>query len=174
MQDDITDGVKAVIADGIVDPKRVCIVGASYGGYAALAGVTYTPELYSCGVSVAGVSDLGEMLAYEEKTSGNDSDSSLYWRESIGTRDDPRVGQKSPARHARDIRAPVLLIHGSNDSVVPFAQSQMMDNALSAAGVPHQLITLDSGDHWLSSGATRTRLLSEIEKFLAANIAAKH
>lgn len=174
MQDDITDGVKAVIADGIVDPKRVCIVGASYGGYAALAGVTYTPELYSCGVSVAGVSDLGEMLAHEEKTSGNDSDSSLYWRESIGTRDDPRVGQKSPARHARDIRAPVLLIHGSNDSVVPFAQSQMMDNALSAAGVPHQLITLDSGDHWLSSGATRTRLLSEIEKFLAANIAAKH
>jgi dipeptidyl aminopeptidase/acylaminoacyl peptidase len=173
MQDDVTDGVKAVIAEGIADPKRVCIVGASYGGYAALAGVTYTPELYACGVSVAGVSDLGEMLAYEEKNSGGDSDASLYWRDSIGTRDDPRVGQKSPARHARNIRAPVLLIHGSNDSVVPFAQSQMMDNALNSAGVPHQLVTLDSADHWLSSGATRTRLLSEIEKFLAANLAPK-
>lgn len=173
MQDDITDAVKAVIADGIADRKRVCIVGASYGGYAALAGVTFTPELYACGVSVAGVSDLGEMLAYGEKMAGEDSDSSLYWRDSIGTRDDPRVGQKSPARHARNIRAPVLLIHGSNDSVVPFAQSQMMDNALSAAGIPHQLITLDSEDHWLSSGATRIRLLSEIEKFLAVNLPAK-
>ena len=68
----------------------------------------------------------------------------------------------------------MLLIHGSNDSVVPFAQSQMMDNALSEAGVPHQLIRLDSEDHWLSSGATRIRLLSEIEKFLAANLATKH
>jgi dipeptidyl aminopeptidase/acylaminoacyl peptidase len=174
MQDDITDAVKSVIADGIADKKRVCIVGASYGGYAALAGVTYTPELYACGVSVAGVADLGEMLAYGEKMSGDDSDSTLYWRDSIGTRDDPRVGQKSPARHARNIRAPVLLIHGSNDSVVPFAQSQMMDNALSEAGVPHQLISLDSEDHWLSSGATRIRLLSEIEKFLAANLATKH
>ena len=174
MQDDVTDGVKAVIADGIVDPKRVCIVGASYGGYAALAGVTFTPELYACGVSVAGVSDLGEMLAYDEKTSGEDSDASLYWRDSIGTRDDPRVGQKSPARYARNVRAPILLIHGSNDSVVPFAQSQMMDDALSAAGAPHQLVTLDSEDHWLSSGATRTRMLSEIEKFLAVNLAPKH
>jgi dipeptidyl aminopeptidase/acylaminoacyl peptidase len=58
--------------------------------------------------------------------------------------------------------------------VVPFAQSQLMDNALNAAGVPHQLVTLDSGDHWLSSAATRTRLLSEIEKFLATNLATKH
>ncbi len=173
MQDDVTDGVKAVIADGIADPKRVCIVGASYGGYAALAGAAYTPELYACAASYGGVSDLGEFLAEREKDQGDDSDSYLYWKESIGTRDDPRVGQKSPARYARNIRAPVLLIHGSNDSVVPFAQSQMMDNALSAAGVPHQLITLDSEDHWLSTGATRIRLLSEIEKFLAANLAAK-
>lgn len=173
MQDDVTDAVKAVIADGTVDPKRICIVGASYGGYAALAGVTFTPELYACGVSVAGVADLGEMLGYEEKMSGDDSDSSLYWRDSIGSRDDARVGAKSPARFARNVRVPVLLIHGSNDSVVPFSQSQMMDGALTAAGVPHQLIALDSEDHWLSASATRTRLLSEIEKFLAANLPAR-
>jgi dipeptidyl aminopeptidase/acylaminoacyl peptidase len=173
MQDDITDGVEALIAEGIVDPKRVCIVGASYGGYAALAGAAFTPELYACAVSVAGVSDLPEMLAHEEKMAGEEGDSVYYWRESIGTRDDPRVAQKSPARHARNIRAPVLLIHGSNDSVVPFAQSQMMDNALNSAGVPHQLVTLESEDHWLSSAVTRTRMLSEIEQFLAANLAAK-
>jgi dipeptidyl aminopeptidase/acylaminoacyl peptidase len=173
MQDDVTDGVKALIAQGIVDPKRVCIVGASYGGYAALAGAAFTPELYACAVSVAGVSDLPEMLAHEEKIVGEEGDSVYYWRESIGTRDDPRVGQRSPARYARNIRAPILLIHGSNDSVVPFEQSQMMANALKAAGVPHQLVTLDSEDHWLSSAVTRTRLLSEIEKFLATNLATK-
>jgi dipeptidyl aminopeptidase/acylaminoacyl peptidase len=173
MQDDVTDGVKALIAQGIVDPKRVCIVGASYGGYAALAGAAFTPELYACAVSVAGVSDLPEMLAHEEKMAGEEGDSVYYWRESIGTRDDPRVGQKSPARYARSIRAPILLIHGSNDSVVPFEQSQMMANALQAAGMPHQLVTLESEDHWLSSAVTRTRLLSEIEKFLAANLPAK-
>ena len=173
MQDDVTDAVKALVAEGVANPKRVCIVGASYGGYAALAGATFTPELYACAVSVAGVADLAEMIAYDEKNSGDDSDSSLYWRESIGTRDDPRVAQKSPARFARNVRAPILLIHGSNDSVVPFAQSQMMDNALTAAGAPHQLITLDSEDHWLSSSTTRIRMLSEIEKFLAANLAPK-
>jgi dipeptidyl aminopeptidase/acylaminoacyl peptidase len=173
MQDDITDGVKALVSQGVVDPKRVCIVGASYGGYAALAGAAFTPELYACAVSVAGVSDLGELIAYEEKMGSEESNSFYADRESIGRRDDAKIGEKSPARHASNIRAPILLIHGSNDSVVPFAQSQMMENALKAAGVPHQLVTLDSEDHWLSSSVTRTRLLSEIEKFLAANLAPK-
>ena len=136
MQDDVTDGVKALISQGIVDPKRVCIVGASYGGYAALAGAAFTPELYACAISVAGVSDLAEVIAYDEKMGGDESDSVYYERESIGSRDDPKVGEKSPARHARDIRAPILLLHGTNDTVVPFAQSQMMANALAAAGSP--------------------------------------
>ena len=70
----------------------------------------------------------------------------------------------------RNIRAPVLLLHGTNDSLVPFAQSQMMANALQAAGKAYQLIPLDGEDHWLSSSATRIRMLGEIEKFLAANL----
>ena len=173
MQDDVTDGVKALIDQGIADPKRVCIVGASYGGYAALAGAAFTPELYACAVSVAGVSDLPEMLAWDEKMSGDESDGFFYWRDSIGDSLDSRIAEKSPARSARNIRAPILLLHGTNDSVVPFAQSEMMANALKAAGKPHQLIPLESEDHWLSSSATRTRLLSEIEKFLAANLASR-
>jgi dipeptidyl aminopeptidase/acylaminoacyl peptidase len=173
MQDDITDGVKALIAEGVVDPKRVCIVGASYGGYAALAGAAFTPELYACAVSVAGVADLGEMLAWEEKMGGDESDSVYYWRDSIGTRDEAKVGEKSPARFAGNIRAPVLLLHGSDDSVVPIAQSQLMANALKATGVPHQFITLESADHNLSNSATRIRMLGEIEKFLAKNLGPK-
>jgi dipeptidyl aminopeptidase/acylaminoacyl peptidase len=170
MQDDVTDGVKALIDQGIADPKRVCIVGASYGGYAALAGVAFTPDLYACAVSVAGVSDLPEMLAYDEKMSGDESDAFHYWRESIGDSLDSRIAEKSPARSAQNIRVPVLLLHGTNDSVVPFEQTQMMANALKAAGKPFQLIPLEGEDHWLSTSAMRVKLLSEIEKFLAANL----
>jgi dipeptidyl aminopeptidase/acylaminoacyl peptidase len=173
MQDDVTDGVKALIDQGIADPKRVCIVGASYGGYAALAGAAFTPELYACAVSVAGVSDLPEMLAWNEKMGGDESDSFHYWRDSIGDSLDSRIAEKSPARSARSIRAPVLLLHGTNDSVVPFSQSEMMANALKAAGKHFQLIPLESEDHWLSSSATRIRLLSEIEKFLATNLGSR-
>jgi dipeptidyl aminopeptidase/acylaminoacyl peptidase len=174
MQDDVTDGVKALIAQGIADSKRVCIVGASYGGYAALAGAAYTPDLYACAVSVAGVSDLTEMLAWNEKLGGDQTDSFYYWRDSIGDSLDARIAAVSPARSAANIRAPILLIHGSNDSVVPFDQSQMMANALKAAGKPYQLVLLDGEDHWLSTSATRIRMLSEVEKFLAANLAARN
>ena len=172
MQDDVTDGVKALIAQGVADPKRVCIVGASYGGYAALAGAAFTPDLYACAVSVAGIADLTEFLAWNEKMSSDESDSFHYWRDSIGDSLDSRIAETSPARSARTIRVPVLLLHGTNDSVVPFAQSEMMANALKAAGKPYQFIPLDGEDHWLSSSATRIRMLSEIEKFLAAHLGA--
>jgi dipeptidyl aminopeptidase/acylaminoacyl peptidase len=170
MQDDVTDGVKALIDQGIADPKRVCIVGASYGGYAALAGAAFTPDLYACAVSVAGVSDLPEMLAYNEKMAGDESDSFHYWRDSIGDSLDGRIAEKSPARSARTIRVPILLVHGTDDSVVPFAQSEIMARALKDAGKQFQFVTLEKEDHWLSTSATRIRLLSEIEKFLAANL----
>jgi dipeptidyl aminopeptidase/acylaminoacyl peptidase len=172
MQDDITDGVKALIAQGIADPKRVAIVGASYGGYAALAGAAFTPDLYACAVSVAGVSDLPEMLAYNERMSGDESDGFFYWRDSIGDSLDPRVAEKSPARAARSIRVPILLVHGTDDSVVPFVQSEMMARALQAAGKTYEFVTLQGEDHWLSSSATRVRLLREVERFLAANLGA--
>lgn len=170
MQDDVTDGVQALVAQGIADAKRVCIVGASYGGYAALAGAAFTPDLYACAVSVAGVSELPEMLAWIEKMGGDDSDGFFYWRDSIGDSLDPKVAAKSPARAAREIRAPILLMHGTNDSVVPFAQTEMMANALKAAGKPCELVRLEGEDHWLSSGATRTKMLGEIEKFLGKHL----
>lgn len=71
MQDDVTDGVKALIEQGVADPKRVCIVGASYGGYAALAGAAFTPELYACAVSINGISNLPAMLSFEETYAGD-------------------------------------------------------------------------------------------------------
>lgn len=172
MQDDVTDGVKALIERGVADPKRVCIVGASYGGYAALAGAAFTPELYACAVSINGISNLPTMLAFEETYAGKESDLVSYWKDHIGLRTSPEVISKSPSRAAANVRAPVLLLHGVNDSVVPVAQSREMASALKSLEKPHTLIELPGEDHWLSRSDSRTRVLTEMESFLAAYLQA--
>lgn len=172
MQDDVTDGVRHLIETGLVDPKRVCIIGGSYGGYAALAGAAFTPELYACAVSVNGVSDLPAMLGEVARTDGRQSDALAYWKEHIGAATDPKVAKRSPARSAEAVRAPVLLLHGTEDTVVPASQSQTMAKALAAAGKSHRLVMLPGEDHWLSTGEMRTRVLEEIEHFLAEHLGA--
>ena len=173
MQDDVTDAVRAAIAQGIADPKRVCIVGASYGGYAALAGAAFTPETYACAVSVSGVSDLPLMIGYEGRMASDDESNSLdYWREDIGAVTDPQVIAKSPARAAGRVRAPILLIHGTEDTVVPIEQSRVMAHALKEAGKQFEFVELPGEDHWMSQSTTRIRMLTELERFLAKNLAA--
>lgn len=170
MQDDVTDGVRALIEQGIANPKRVCIVGASYGGYAALAGAAFTPELYACAVSINGISNLPAMLSYEEVHSGKESDSVSYWKDHIGPKTSPEVISKSPSRAAANVRAPVLLLHGVNDSVVPVTQSRDMATALNSLAKPHTLIELPGEDHWLSRSDSRIRVLTELEAFLATHL----
>jgi dipeptidyl aminopeptidase/acylaminoacyl peptidase len=170
MQDDVTDGVKALIDQGIADPRRICIAGISYGGYAALAGATFTPELYACAVSIGGVSDLPNMLGWVQKDLGKESNSLAYWRDHIGGTTDPQVVAKSPARFATAIRAPILLIHGTDDTTVPIDQARGMARALTAAGKKFELIELEGDDHYLSSSATRVRALRELERFLAIHL----
>ena len=172
MQDDISDGVKKLIADGVVDPKRVCIVGASYGGYAALAGATFTPELYACAASVSGISNLGQMMTDERSAHGGKSQTMSFWISRIGSRadDETRLDATSPSLHADRVRAPVLLMHGKLDTTVPFAQSEEERDALQRAGKPVELVTFDGDDHYMSLAATRIKMLSTLERFLAANI----
>jgi dipeptidyl aminopeptidase/acylaminoacyl peptidase len=171
MQDDISDGVKKLIADGIADGKKVCIVGASYGGYAALAGATFTPDLYACAVSIAGVSNLGEMLSAERRIYGENSQTVSFWASRIGTADDAaRLDATSPALHADQVRAPVLLMHGKLDTTVSFAQSEEEEAALRRAGKKVELVTFEADDHYLSLAATRIAMLTALEKFLKENI----
>lgn len=172
MQDDVTDGVQALIAQGIADPQRICIMGWSYGGYAALAGAAFTPELYRCAVSIAGVSDLPAMLGYSAKFRGKESDSLDYWRDHIGAPSDPQVIAKSPARAAAAIRAPILLLHGTDDTVVPIEQSRTMARALKAANRQYQFVELPGQDHQVETSAARVRMLTEVEKFLGKYLAA--
>ncbi|HVY02956.1 MAG TPA: alpha/beta fold hydrolase, partial [Caulobacterales bacterium] len=172
MQDDVSDGVGAMIRAGIADPKRVCIVGASYGGYAALAGATLTPDLYKCAIAIAGVSDLAAMLDREIDRTGRDSATVDYWKVSIGDRVADRAAIKaaSPIEHVDAVKAPILIMHGPDDTVVPIAQSRAMEKKLKDAGKAVRFVLLRGDDHWLSYAPTRTQMLEESEKFLAENL----
>lgn len=166
MLGDIADGLRALAAAGIVDPRRACIVGASYGGYAALAGVTLQQGLYRCAVAVAGAADLPLFVGWRQRSQGSKSASIRYLREAIGEEDAAAMARLSPARLASRADAPVLLIHGIDDTVVPIAQSEAMAEALAEAGKPHELIRMKGEDHWLSRDETRSTMLRASVEFL--------
>ncbi len=171
MQDDITAGVRELIAKGVVDPKRVCIVGASYGGYAALAGAAFTPDLYVCAASINGIADIPQMLGFvKEKWGGEESDAFDHWKRMTGNASDEAVVASSPSRSVDTIRAPILLIHGSSDTVVPPSQSRNFAQLLKQKGKQCELVELPGEDHWLSTGQSRLTMLQSLEAFLAANL----
>uniref|UniRef100_B0SY00 Peptidase S9 prolyl oligopeptidase active site domain protein n=1 Tax=Caulobacter sp. (strain K31) TaxID=366602 RepID=B0SY00_CAUSK len=171
MQTDLSDGVRALAKAGTIDPKRVCIVGGSYGGYAALAGITLDKGVYRCAVAVAGVSDMGKMLDRETARSGADSSTVRYWKRYMGVEksSDALLNQRSPVNFANNADGPVLLIHGKDDTVVNYDQSAAMRHALEKAGKPVELVTLKAEDHWLSREGTRQQMLSETVTFLEKN-----
>lgn len=164
MQSDISDGLAWLAEQGIVDSKRACIMGASYGGYAALAGVTLQHGLYRCAVAVAGVSDVAKMAAHFLQNAGNDRTMARAITEEIGVRKD--LGPISPINFAAQADAPVLLIHGKDDTVVPYGQSTDMASALRRAGKSVELVTLPGEDHWLSRGDTRLAMLEAAVRFI--------
>lgn len=172
MQTDLSDGVRWLASEGIVDPAKVCIVGASYGGYAALAGPTLDPGVYRCAVSVAGVSDLRAMVQWSASQSGRrDTSSVRYWNRFMGAE---RLGDRaldalSPAYQVDKLTVPVLLLHGRDDTVVPIIQSRRFVDAARSAGKPVEFVELSSEDHWLSKAATRLQMLTETVRFLEAN-----
>jgi len=166
MQTDLSDGVRDLATKGIIDPKRVCIVGASYGGYAALAGAAIDTGVYRCAVSVAGPSDLKRMLSSDRRAKGVGA--LRYWSRFMGVDGvrDPDLALISPAALASRVEIPVLLIHGKDDVVVAYEQSTLMADALRAAGKPVELVTLDGEDHWLSRSETRLKMLQSAAAFL--------
>ena len=170
MQDDLTDGVAWAVSKGVADPARVCIVGASYGGYAALMGVVKTPELYRCAVSLAGVSDLPDLIAHWRDYIGGDE-----WGETMIGRvwgDRERLRATSPARQAERIRVPVLLVHGTVDRSVPIDQSETMAKALKRANKTYRYIEQEGGDHHLSRYEHRLAFFKAMETFLDEHLRA--
>ncbi|HEY5105681.1 MAG TPA: S9 family peptidase [Caulobacteraceae bacterium] len=168
MQTDISDGVAALAAQGIVDAKRACIVGGSYGGYAALAGVTVQQGLYRCAVSVGGVSDLTGMLAWDVTLYGERNARMRYERPYLGVTGpgDATLRAISPLQLAGRADAPILLIWGADDTVVPIDQSRDMRSALQHAGKTVEALELPHEDHWLSRQDSRFAMIEASVAFV--------
>lgn len=164
--DDVIDGARWAIQHNIADPKRMAIVGWSFGGYIALLGAQRNADLFRCAVDIAGVSDLN--LLEEE---GYPYINSSVIRTQIGT-DKKKLNLNSPRLHADEFIVPLLMIHGDMDAQVPFEQSEDMDHALTRASKPHRLIRIPDGDHSLSAEQDRVTLLRAVEAFLGEHLAA--
>lgn len=165
MQNDITDGVKWLFKEGIADPKRVAIYGASYGGYATLAGVTFTPDLYACAVDYVGVSNLLSFM----------NTIPPYWKplldmmhEMIG---DPETDKEmmekySPVFHVDQIKAPLFIAQGANDPRVNKAESDQMVEALKKRGVEVEYMVKENEGHGFSNEENKFDFYRAMEKFL--------
>lgn len=165
MSTDLDDGVQALVDARLVDPRRVCMVGISYGGYAALAAGAFSPFGYRCVASVNGVSDLREMLREVRGRYGRNHPAVEYWQTqlvSAGT----HLEDISPADHAALFRGPVLLLHAKDDAVVPREQSRRMERALKRAKKPVELVLLEGEDHYLSHSKTRIDALRSLDSFI--------
>ncbi|WP_190303110.1 alpha/beta hydrolase family protein [Methylomonas rhizoryzae] len=170
MQDDISDGVHWLLEQGLATPGRICIVGASYGGYAALMGAIKTSELYQCAISFAPVTDLrhlieewSDMRWQDHRLRSEQAEHALgrWWS------DRTRLKETSPLEQASRMRTPLLLAHGADDWTVHVGHSRDMVDALESAGFKDLVyLELSQGDHYLSREADRTRFFSEMDKFL--------
>lgn len=173
MQDDITDGVKYLIEKGIADPERICIYGASYGGYAALWGLVKTPELYRCGVSFAGISDLEYMFS-DSSDSNSDKVARELMRARIGdiALNKEKFDQVSPLKHAREIKAPVLLMHGEHDLRVPISHGKKMKRALEEHHKSVEWLAFEEEGHGLERVYNQKVFLETLLAFLDKYIGA--
>ena len=172
MQNDITDGVQWLIKEGIADPKRVAIYGASYGGYATLAGVVYTPDLYAAAVDYVGVSNLFTFM----------NTIPPYWKpyldqlhEMVGDpkKDSLLLANASPALHAEQIKTPLFVAQGANDPRVNKAESDQMVEALKKRGVQVEYMVKDDEGHGFHNQKNQYDFYGAMEKFLTQHLGKK-
>ncbi len=175
MQHDISDGVKWLIDEGIADPERIAIMGGSYGGYATLAGVAFTPELYAAGVSIVGPSSIITLL----------NSIPPYWEPArkmfavrVGDLEDPedakRLREQSPLYSASNIKAPLLVIQGANDPRVKQAESDQIVSALRDRNrTVEYLVAADEG-HGFAGEVNNLAMNAAIERFLAQHLGGRY
>ncbi|MFO1255967.1 MAG: S9 family peptidase [Sphingomonadaceae bacterium] len=165
MQDDLDDAMDWAVAQGYADPKRVCVVGSSYGGYAALWAVTRNPERYRCAASFAGVTDFKAQLRYDGKYF--DRESGRKWRRRVQGEDKFDLDLVSPAAQVGRLTRPVLLAHGEDDTNVPFKQFKLMRDAAASKGKKLELLTFPDEGHGFSKPEDEAKWLDTLEAFLA-------
>jgi dipeptidyl aminopeptidase/acylaminoacyl peptidase len=169
MQDDITDGVNWLVQQGVADPKRVGIYGASYGGYATLAGVAFTPELYAAAVNYVGVSNLFTFM----------NTIPPYWRSELAKihdmvghpeRDKERMTRTSPALNAEKIKTPLMVVQGARDPRVNKAESDQMVEALRKRGVDVPYMVKDNEGHGFRNEENQYEFYGAMEAFLGKHL----
>jgi dipeptidyl aminopeptidase/acylaminoacyl peptidase len=167
MQDDISDGVANLVRQGAVDPARVCIMGASYGGYAAAMGLVKDPQQYRCGVNLLGVTDLGYLFTMG-RWEGN-REAEYNSKITIGDPDKMREQfiATSPARQAASIRAPLFMAYGEHDTRVPLRHGEDLRDALKQNGKVYEWMTFPDEEHGFMIEANRFKLYHAIDDFLA-------
>ena len=164
---DVEAGARWLIEKGIADPSRLCIVGASYGGYAALMGAILAPDLYRCVVSLSGVTDPVAMLRYDELGYFGGK---MQTEEVLGDRTMKQLREYSPFHNVQRIQVPVLLLHGEEDRNVRFRQSRVMAGALEKAGKDVRFVPLQGDSHYLQRTESRVTFLRELEAFLSRHL----
>ena len=168
MHDDLIDGLDYLIQQGITDPAKVAIMGGSYGGYASLVGMTFTPERFACGISFVGMSDLASLIdnapPYWEL--GKE-----WWMKYVGNPAIPQeravMDSKSPLYHANQVRAPLLILHGANDPRVKLDQSSRMVDALHKAGKTVDFVVFPNAGHGNMKWSDNLRYYRKTEDFLS-------
>jgi len=164
MQEDVTDATKYLINKGIADPNRICIAGASYGGYASLMGLIQEPDLYQCGVSVNGVTNLVKTKQRDSKYLG-----SADWRENMGLEG---TGDSviSPYQQAKKINKPILLMSSKDDTRLDYTGSESLHARLKGMGKNSQYVKISDGGHSMDTANSRLTKLKAMEKFLTEHI----
>ena len=168
MQDDLDDGVDWLASTGQIDPKRVCIVGGSYGGYAALWGAIRNPDRYRCAVSFAGVTDIEAQLRNNRKSFS----ATRYfkaWRTKVQGEGKVDLKTVSPLSQAARLKVPVLIAHGEEDETVSVKQGKQMVAALQKNGADVKFVFYKDGGHDFSSSEDMADFLRRLEAFLAKN-----
>lgn len=171
MQDDVTDGVRWAIAQGIADERRICIYGASFGAFAALTGAAREPQLFKCAVGYSGIYDLSLMFGTGDLRSSARGQS--YLKEAVGE-GQQELKTRSPVNMAQDIRARVLLIHGSEDSRAPVEHAIRMRQALTSAGNPPEWLVAADESHGFGDAGNRAAAYRAMLDFFARNLGGPH
>lgn len=169
MQDDITDAVGWAIEQGYADPELVCIYGGSYGGYASLVGVTFTPDLYRCAVSIVGPSNLKTFIEtippywtpmlnlFKQRVGDPETEEEFLW-------------SRSPLSKVDNIAVPLLIAHGANDPRVKLAETEQIVAAMEEKGIDHELLVFEDEGHGFAKPDNRLRFYAAAERFLAKHL----
>ena len=156
------------IREGIADPRRICIYGASYGGYAALMGVTKEPDLYRCAVGYVGVYDLPRMIREDRQTGGK---ALRAWQYDWISDNEAELASVSPNRLAERIKVPVLLAAGGEDKIAPIEHSRLMERALRKQGVPVETLYQPNEGHGFYAPENRAGYYTKLLQFLDRHLA---